>query len=93
MNKLVFGSLELGFVEIGAEVDFWEVDVGFVLVEVPFVEVDVNCLNEVVLGTVARKSKRPALFTRSGGVEAAGRNGISLMTSRSSSGASRRLRL
>ena len=79
--------------EVGVEVDFCEVDVDFVLIEEPFVEVDVNCLDEVVLGTIARKSKRPALFTRSGGVEAAGRNGISLITSRSFNGASRRLRL
>lgn len=78
--------------EVGTAVDFWEVDVGFALVEVDFVEV-VNCLDEEVFGTVARKSKRPTLFTRVGAAEAAGRNGISVMTSRSSNGASRRLRL
>ncbi len=79
--------------EIGTEVDFWEVDVGFVEVEVDFIEVDVTILDEEVFGTVARKSKRPALFTRLGGVEAAGRNGISLMTSRFINGTSRRSRL
>ena len=79
--------------DVGTVVDFWEIDVGFVLIEVKFVEVDVNCLDEEVFGTLARKSKRPTLFTRVGAVEAAGRNGTSVMTSRSSNGASRRLRL